>query len=164
VARFISAEAAQSTIALAADGKLPELHLVDTGQQEKQEKKSSSLSPVALVAVVLSSVIISAMLFLMGDSSNSNNAEARAKAWAQIEANYFIDPAGSELKPYNLTLREAKRAEQAHDRKTERELFVNLLDRLRAERGVNQKGYTGSPERDKKLEEHITVLLNGLKQ
>ena len=164
VARFISADAAQSTLQLAADGKLPELHLSDGGQKDEQEKKSSSISPWMLYGVVAISVLLSAAIFLLGDSSTTGNAEGRANAWREIEANYFVDPAGNELKPYNRLLREAKRAQQSQDRKTQRELFGRVLDQLRAERGVNEKGLTGSRERDKKLEEQITVLLNGLKQ
>ncbi len=163
VARFIPADAAQSALTLAADGKLPELHLTDGKQKDQQEKKSS-LSPLALFAIVASSVILSIMILLLGDSSPAVDAEGRARAWSRIEADYFVDPAGNELKPYNLLLREAKRAQQSQDRKTERELFDRVLDMLRAERGVNEKGLTGSRERDKILEEHIMVLLNGLKQ
>jgi hypothetical protein len=164
VARFISADAAQSALSLAADGKLPELHLIDSGQADQQEKKPSSLSPLALFAIVASSVLVSILILLLGDSSPATNAERQNEAWRQIEAGYFVDPGGNELKPYNLMLREAKRAQQSQDRKTERDLFGRILDLLRAERGINEKGLTGSRERDKKLEEQITILLNGLKQ
>ena len=164
VARFISADAAQSTLQLASDGKLPELHLLDGNKKDEQTKQSSSLSPWALFGIVASSAILSIMIFVLGNTSPAGNTEGRARAWKEIEANYFVDPAGNELKPYNLLLREAKRAHQSQDRKSQRESFNKVLDLLRAERNVNEKGLTGSRERDKKLEEHITVLMNGLKQ
>jgi Zn-finger nucleic acid-binding protein len=162
VARFISAEAAQSTLQIAADGKLPELHLSDGGQKEKQEAKTSSMSPLALAGIMILSVGLTVLIVMMAGSPPSNNADQRTKAWSQIEADYFSDPGGRELKEYNRLLREAKQAQQAQDYKTERAIFHKLLDQLRAERDVNEKGLTGSKTRDKKLEECVTVLLNGL--
>jgi hypothetical protein len=163
VARFISAEAAQSSLKLAADGKLPELHLIDGTQKIEPEKKTSSLSPLALVGILAASVLMCFAIIFLGDSTPAGNAEARDNAWKQIEANYFNDPGGGELKPYNRMLREAKRAHQSQDRKTERELLTQLRNLLRGERAVSQRGLTGSRERDKKLEEHVNLLLSGLK-
>jgi hypothetical protein len=163
VARFISAESAQSSLQPAADGKLPELHLVDGDRKDEQAKKSSSLSPLALVGIISFSVLLSVMILVFGNTSPATNADARAKAWKEIEANYFVNPGGNELKPYNLLLREARRAHQSQDHKSERELFDKVLDLLRAERDVGEKGLTGSRERDKKLQEHIMVLMSGLK-
>jgi hypothetical protein len=165
VARFISAEAAQSTLQLAADGKLPELHLSDGDQKEEKEKKSSALSPLALIGILFGSVLLTIVIIMAGDTSSSGNTEAQTKAaWAQIEADYFSDPAGSELKPYNRMLREAKRAYQSQDRKTERQLFNKILDMLRAERDANEKGLTGTRQRDKILEQNLTTLLQGINQ
>jgi len=163
VARFISAEAARSSLQLAADGKLPELHLSDGNKTDAAEKKTSSLSPLALIAIVASSLLTTVMIFLFGGTAPANNAEAQANAWRQIEADYFSDPAGNDLNPYNSMLREARRAHQSHDLKTERELLSNVRDLLRVERDAGAKGLTGSRGRDRKLEEYITVLLNGLK-
>jgi hypothetical protein len=164
VARFIPAEAAQSTLQPTADGKLPELHLSDGGEKTVQEKKSSSLSPWALAGIVATSLLVSLAILLLGDTAPPDNIEGEKAAWRQIEANYFSDPAGGELKPYNRMLREAKRAQQSQDRKSQRELLGKVRDLLRGERGVNEKGLTGSRDRDKTLERHVTVLLNGLRQ
>jgi hypothetical protein len=162
VARFISAETAQSTLQPAADGKLPELHLVDIGQKEDEEKKPSSMSPLSLFGIIAGSLVLTLVILLLGDTSNTGNTEAKAKAWSQIEANYFTDPGSNELQPYNQLLREAKRAHLSQDRKTEREMFDKVLVLLRAERSQTQKGLTGSRERDKKLEEQVILLRNGL--
>ncbi|MCX7428253.1 MAG: hypothetical protein NTW96_21820, partial [Planctomycetia bacterium] len=56
-------------------------------------------------------------------------------------------------------LREAQRAASRGDRAGERRLYRQVLDLLRAERDRFDKGLTGSRDRDKKLEELISVML-----
>jgi len=164
VARFITTETADSTLRLAADGKLPELQLEEGQDKQKQNEKSSSLNPLALFGILSISVGVSIMLALFGpepraDSRGSDKAYQRYL----IEKSYFgsgnIDE--SDLKPYQLLLREAQMAHTRADLKTERECYRRVLDMLRAERGPDRKGLTGSRERDKKLEESISILLSG---
>jgi hypothetical protein len=138
------------------------LHLTEGSQKEKPEAKPSSLSPLALAGIVALSVVMSILIAMMSDAPPSTNAEQRERAWAAIEAEYFTDPGGKEIKEYNRLLREAKQAGQAQDYKTEKAIFHKLLDQLRAERDATEKGLTGSRTRDKKLEECVTTLLNGL--
>jgi len=49
VARFVTAEAAQSTLKLAADGQLPQLQLQDTDEHNKGQGKARSIPPLVMI-------------------------------------------------------------------------------------------------------------------
>jgi hypothetical protein len=165
-ARFISAETAQSTIKPAPDGKLPELRLEDKDRAVAEEGKSKSVSPLTLLAIISLSVAASLMLvFVDFEQSQGVNLERKAEARLYIERNYFPNVTDGTIdknrKPanYQILLTDAQQAYARGDRKTERAKYNRLLDMLRAEREVFQKGLTGSPARDKDLEARITILL-----
>lgn len=164
VARFISTEAADSTLRLAADGNLPELHLDEGKGKHKQDKESKSMNPLLLLGVLSVSVVVSIMLAVMGpqpyvDSRANDKAEQRYF----IKRDYFgsRNIEDSDLKPYQILLRDAQVAHSSWDFKTERECYRQVLDMLRAERGPDRNGLTGSRRRDKKLEKAISILLSG---
>ena len=56
VARFITAEAAQSTLQPAADGKLPDLRLEEGAAQQKPQSGQRSMNPLVLLGVLSASV------------------------------------------------------------------------------------------------------------
>lgn len=164
VARFITTEAADSTLRMAADGKLPELQLDEGKGKQKQDDKSSSMNSLLLFGILSISVVVSIMLVMIGPQpqTDSHNAE-KANQRYFIEENYFgagnID--NRPLEPYQVLLREAQQAHTREDFKAERQCYRRVLDMLCAERGPNRKGLTGSHQRDNKLEEAISILLSG---
>ena len=164
VARFISAETADSTLRPAADGKLPELQLDEGAVRQKPQEKSSSMNPLVLLGVLSVSVVLSIVLATIDLGSPATpQSERKEQMRYLIERDFFgsgnID--NRALKPYQILLREAQRAYTRGDYKTERENYRRVLGMLRAERGADRKGLTGSRRRDKKLEEAISVLLSG---
>jgi hypothetical protein len=164
IARFIAADAADSTLRLAADGKLPELQLDEGKRQPKQQSETRSVNPLVLFGALGISVVLSIVLALtdVGSPLVSDDA-VKAQARQTIEDQYFgsgtLD--SRQLEPYQVLLREAQRAYSRRDYKTQRENYRKVLDMLRAERGTEEKGLTGSRTKDKTLEEAISVLLSG---
>ncbi len=161
MARFISAEAAQSLLKL-ADGKLPELHLEEGEAKEKAPKKERSVNPVVLVVGLGVSVALSvwmAMSDLGPGSGTGGNGKARAREIIRNE--YFQDlDRASAIKPYQQLLRDAEVAHVRGDYPEERRLYRQVLNLLHAEGRAPGEGLTGSPGRDKKLEENISILLS----
>ena len=162
-ARFITAEASQSAVKLAADGKLPELHLQEGNQRDKSDAKSNAVSPMLLLAALVVSVGMSMALVLMPSGSEDQVSLARrAVARQDIIDKYFsdLDPK-KPLERYQIYLREAQAAYSRGDRASEVDRYRRVLDMLRREHGAFDKGLTGSPSRDKELEEQLTILLGG---
>jgi len=161
VARFITAEAAKSTLKVAEDGKLPELRLEDVANVQAKQEKGASLNPLVMLGLICMSLVLSVvLLFVDLEPQGPSNAEQRAHARHVIEEEFFADLNSPEpRKAYQIYLREAQRAHSRGDVATERRLYCKVLDLLRAERG-RFEGLTGSPGRDKKLEEQISTLLS----
>jgi hypothetical protein len=65
------------------------------------------------------------------------------------------------LEPYQILLRDAQQAYSRGDHRAQRDCYGKVLDLLRAERGSEEKGLTGSRSKDKELEEALLVLLSG---
>ena len=150
VARFISPEAAESTLRAADDGQLPELHLQESKQKEKPEQKNTSVNPLVMAGVLALSVVLSISMVLIDfNPSGSSSSRRKARARQVIEEQFFGEIGSQEpLEPYQLLLREAQRTHSRKNYKTERKLYRKVLKMLRAERGVHEKGVTGSATRD----------------
>ena len=164
VARFITAEATDSTLRLAADGKLPELHLEEGAAKEKPEKSDRSINPLVMPGVLSISVVLSIVLALMDvESPPASGVGKKAQMRQKLADNYFGSGAlnAKRLEPYQILLREAAQAYSRGDYKTQREHYRKVLDMLRADRGSEERGLTGSRTKDKELEEAISVLLSG---
>lgn len=161
VARFITPTTAQSSLPLAADGKLPELRLKESLQDPSASQEAKSLNPFVLLVAVCLSLGLSLVLVLMDVSPKDITLEQKKQ-----QARYIIDTeyigTGEEktLEQYQLDLREALAAFDRGDYKKEREYYRKVLDMLRAERPDPKRGVTGSPARDRRLEEQITILLS----
>ena len=161
VAHLISAEAAQSAIKPSADGRLPDLQLQEGQQKEKAEATSRSVNPLVLFGLLALSVVMSVVMAIVPlDSPTVVNSAEKDAARQFIEENYFgggnLDQ--GDLKPYQIALREASRAHSRGDDKAELRQYRRVLDLLHAERGQDQRGLTGSRDRDNKLEANITIL------
>ena len=159
VARFVTADAAQSTLKPSEDGKLPELHLNEGRKPESKQARSKTIHPLVLLGVLLMSVALSVLLVVMDTESHSTSTDAKAAARIRIQDNYFAGYGNQPIEPYQQYLREAQRAHSRGDFKTERRLYRKVLDLLWAERGTFEKGLTGSRGRDDELERLISVLL-----
>lgn len=168
VARLVTAEAAQSTLKLAADGQLPHLQLQEIEKKDRIQGKSKSVSPLLLVAAWVFSVVVTVviLLFNSGDTSDVTTND-KLDALAAIEKEYFTAPAGTELQPYQIYLREAHQARCRGDHKAERQYYRKVLDLLRRESrsgtarpGLEklEKGITGSRDHDRKLEKLILTV------
>jgi hypothetical protein len=161
VARLVTAEAAESTLRLAADGKLPELSLEEVGGQ-RQESQTASRSPLFLFLIVGVSVVSSVLLFLVDwGPSTASLTQHKAAMRQKLEEQYFgsdnLD--NKSLEPYQRLLRDAQRAHTRGEYSVERRKYRRVLEMLREERGSLEKGLTGSRTRDKELEEILSVLL-----
>lgn len=164
VARFISAETADSPLKLAEDGKLPELHLKEPGQREPQEKSGRSVHPLLLLVLLCTSMVLStALVFIDFEPQDASGRQRAERARSVIQEEFFanLDPA-QPLEPYQLLLREAQRAHSVGDIRTERQRYQEVLRLLRAERGKFDRGLTGSRGRDEELEEQIAIVLSEL--
>ncbi len=158
VARFISADAAQSPLELAEDGKLPELQLTRDEEKAASGGKGSSMSPVVLVGLLAVSVAMS-LLLVLWDTSGSGVTDEKAEARQAIRDYFFLTTGEESLAPYQQWLRQAQRAASRGDHETERKLYQRVLDRLRAQRGPFDPGVTGSRTRDEELEKLIIIIL-----
>jgi hypothetical protein len=161
VARFIAAEAGDPGVQLAADGKLPELHIEDDNA-EKKPVEAKSMSPGMLIAGLCAAALCWGLLiYSVMEPAESPHSQEKEEARQAIETDYFgagaIDE--KELKPYQLLLRDAQMAHARGDAKTERGDYRKVLGLLHAERRPDEKGLTGSFEKDKTLERAIVVLL-----
>lgn len=162
VAHFISAEAAQSTLTLAADGKLPELHLEEGERKEKDDKKQKSVNPLILVIGLGASVVMSILLAVsdLGPGSSGRDLDKSA-ARRLIREKYYNDmDRAAAVKPYQQMLRSAELAHVRADYNEERRLYRDVLDLLHAEGRAPGEGLAGSPDRDRELERLISILLS----
>jgi len=164
-ARLITAAAVVSTIQPTADGKLSELQLDDATRTLEGRPKGKSLSPLILLVVLSLSVALSMVAAMVDFSApDASRSRRRIEARQRIEANYFplVAEHGKATPPerYQRYLAEAARAYTRGDRPLERRMYNRVLDLLRAERDHAQRGLTGSRERDKQLEELITIVLS----
>ncbi len=162
MARFITADSAESKLTVAADGQLPELKLQEGDKKEKVEAdESTGVNPLVLFGLITLSVVMSIALALWNpDSESTQTRREKAAARDEIAAHYFGDFDDEEpLERYQEVLREARRAYARGDLKAERRHYREVLDLLRMERKPGEKGVTGSYKRDKELQDHIIILL-----
>ena len=170
VARLVSADTAQSSLKIAADGQLPNLQLQDLDKKQKGQGKSRSASPLVLVGVWVLSIVATVAIFVLpgANSGGSANTPEKADALRQIEdPQFFGDPSRGKLLPYQRLLREARQARAREDYKAERKYYQKVLDLLRTESPDGSqssdnrlgKGITGSRTNDRKLETLIITVL-----
>jgi DNA-directed RNA polymerase subunit RPC12/RpoP len=160
-ARFISAEAAQSTLKLAEDGKLPELHLRE-GQQRDQKETKTSVNPLVLFGLLAVSVALSIALVLLDVGPPQRPLKDQARR--EIEERFFPRD-GQEPVEYQEYLMKAQRANTQGDPEAERRAYEKVLDLLRQEhpsysKDNRQWSVTTSPRGDEDLKRLISVLLS----
>ncbi len=169
VARLVTADTAQSTFKLAADGQLPHLQLQEGDGKDKGQGKSRSIPPLVMILAWVLSVAFTVAIVLVSNNGDDTGVttEAKQEALLAIAKNFFGHPERGELLPYERLLREARQARVRHDSKAERQYYKQVLDLLHTEtwggssrpgRGL-EKGITGSRDRDRELEQYILTIL-----
>ena len=171
VARLVTADTAQSTFKLAADGQLPHLQLQEGDGKDKGQGKSRSIPPLVMILAWVLSVAVTVAIVLVSNNNDDMGVttEAKQEALLAIEKNFFGHPERGELLPYERLLREARQARVRRDSKAERQYYKKVLDLLHTEtwggssgsrpgRGL-EKGITGSRDRDRELEQYILTVL-----
>lgn len=162
-ARFVSAEAAQSPLKLAEDGRLPELHLREGEQKQKKEAKTTTVNPLVLFGLLAISVAFSIGLVLV--DTGPPKSQEKDQARREIEERFF-PPIGEEPLEYQEYLMQAQRANTRGDHEAERKMYEKVLDLLRQERPVyiedddKRWSLTTSPEYDEDLKALISILLS----
>ena len=134
VARLVSADAAQSSLKIAADGQLPNLQLQDPDRKEKGQGKSRSIPTLVVVAAWVFSVVMTLAIVMVSGGGGDSRATTpeKARAMKEIEE-YFGDAPHGPLPPYQQLLREARQARAREDYKAERLYYRQILVLLRTE-------------------------------
>jgi DNA-directed RNA polymerase subunit RPC12/RpoP len=161
-ARFVSAEAAQSTLKLAEDGKLPELHLRAGQEKDKREAKTTSVNPLVLFGLLAVSVVLCIALAMLDVGPPKTPHKDRARR--EIEERFFPRD-GQKPAEYQEYLMKAQRANTQGDFRAERKAYEKVLDLLRQERSPyaqndRQWSVTTSPRGDEELKRLISILLS----
>ncbi len=171
VARLVSAEAAQSSLKLAADGQLPQLQLQEIDKKDVGQGKSRSIPPLVMILAWIFSVASTIAIVWISNNNERSSVTTAAKqeALAAIEKDFFGNPARGELLPYQRLLREAVQARARKDLKGERHYYKQVLDLLHTEtwdgssartaQNRLEKGITGSRDHDRELEQLILKVL-----
>jgi hypothetical protein len=157
VARFLTADLLPSTVSLAADGQLPKLALTDTEKPVEQRSEGSSFNPLLLFAAVAMSLCLSVVL-MMTDLGGDGDDQEGARLRQQLTLYY--KGAHEPLATYQMHLREAQQAYSRGQVAVAQTHYRKVLEMLRAEGENRFRGLTGSPARDKNLEELLSRLLS----
>lgn len=159
VARFLPAEAPLASLKLADDGALPALQLRES-TTASPVTQGTRINPLVTISLLCLSAVASVAIWFLPDDLHQSSRTTR-KQWvrAAIEKDFFAEMDGLPRYAYQFQLREAQRAHLRGDDRHERVLYRDVLDRLRAERKP-ESGVTGSPGRDRELEQYLTILLS----
>lgn len=156
VARFIAAESKDSTVQLTAEGKLPELALAEaTGRKPKTSE--SSASPLVLGLALCASTIVS-LLVVVYDFDGGKTTQQIDAARAQLER-FYVTESGP-LRPYQILLRDAKRAHSHGNLALEHQNYRKVLDLLRSEARGQFTFLTGSKSEDEELQSLLGEILD----
>jgi len=134
VAQFITADTAQSQLTLAADGKLPELHLSTDETGPRKKKSFAGGNSWGMVALVAGSLLMALVVLLIpGPGSNDGpSSQSADQNRIRLQKIYFGSEA-VELRPYQVLLRRAQQAHDRGDRKAERQYYLEVMRMLRGE-------------------------------
>jgi hypothetical protein len=166
-AKFIAGDATTTQIEVGADGQLPQLKLVETGETELKRETPRFSNPLLLVLALVASTSLSVGMLFWDTSADRPEAAVKAEARQSLIDDYIHAP--PKLEPYKMLLRRALQAHSSGEYQTERRLYRQVLDMLHAEdknREGNRRGLTGlreerdnRPPNDQHLKEQLTILL-----
>jgi hypothetical protein len=158
VARFKTAASTTTTMALAADGKLPGLLLADAEGTVAGEAGEKGVPLWLACVAVIGSTLISVFLLFSDTSGAPSTRSKHAEARTQIGQFYGSDIAP--LRSYQVLLREAQLAHSRGDHALERQRYRQVLVLLRSEKRSKYETVTGTPNDDERLAECLSVLLS----
>ncbi|HEY2414411.1 MAG TPA: hypothetical protein VGI40_19355 [Pirellulaceae bacterium] len=158
VARFKTAASTTTTIAPAADGKLPGLLLADTEGAVAGESGEKGVPLWLACVAVIGSTLVSVFLLFSDTSGKPSTRTKHAEARTQIAQFYGNDIAP--LRPYQVLLREAQLAHSRGDHELERQRYRQVLALLRSEKRSKYETITGTPSDDEQLAECLSALLS----
>lgn len=164
VATLITADVAQSELAPAADGQLPDLQLTE---QDKKAKKQASSSTMQWRIVILVAASLTLSVVMMMDFGTGGTRRTKADAAREDIKRKYIGSEDKPLEPYQGYLRKALVAHASGDLRTERAYYQRVLGLLRAEnfeRDPERKGLTGirdePDDKDLPNDVNLEMLLN----
>ncbi|HUG90400.1 MAG TPA: hypothetical protein VML55_06185 [Planctomycetaceae bacterium] len=165
VARFITDATGEPLVKLGEDGHLPELALAEGAARTRRPAGRSEGSPLAVYLAIACSVLLSLILLLLPDGASGPSARETARARQNVEE--FYERRGSEIRPWQRLLREARLARGRGDRASERQAYRRVLEMLNSEEFVRHgqasvgaaPSLTGDRKSDQRLRELIAVLL-----
>ena len=171
-AQLITAEPAQSQLAAASDGQLPELALQTKESDEPRDKSSVESNRWLTLGVVFASLLISSVLLLFETGSSVNSqADTKNQILMRIQEKYF----GPEKGPwprYQRYLRDAALARSQGDDQDAELYYRKVLHLLNAEHldktdqsvtGLRKKIPGSSLKSDQELRELLSALLKNNK-
>ena len=156
-ARFITSDTNATAEKIAADGKLPELTLVEGTGRRSAGEAAKETSPLFLISLLCLSFGLSAILLMVDFAPATSQTNKQADARAQLAA--FYKESRGTLLPYQQNLRAAQQAYSRGDRDAEREEYRKVVSLLRNEGRGRFSSLTRTHSEDRKLEELLIVLL-----
>lgn len=158
VARFKTAASAAPAIAPSADGKLPELMLADGETAGAAADGGERPVPLWLAVIAVAGSTVLSVFLLLGDAPAQKSAQSR-RAEVRQEVASFYGTETTNLRPFQVLLREAQQAHSRGDRTTERQKYRQVLALLRSEKRSKYENVTGTPGDDERLAELLSILL-----
>jgi hypothetical protein len=162
VPRFIAARPAASTMLLAADGKLPELSLIEFQERGKSATAEAKKSrPKLLSAAIGLSMVMSVFLGMYDLSPVEPGADAKSVSRATIRKFYLRPDEEESLHPYQLLLRDAERAHSRGDDAIAAAKYRQVLRMLRIEGRPEGRvpSLSDTKQSDQELEHAISTVL-----
>lgn len=172
VAKFITADVAQSRLELENDGELPQLKLTQFGGKKQKKAVQQSGSQWRVALLVCGSLVVSASLLMIGPGDSSRARSRPADDARAIIEQRYIGTGQEDLETYQLYLREALVAHSHGDIPTEKRYYRKVVHLLSDEAldgpQSDGKGLTGlrqqSSDRrlpsDTELHRLLSTLLN----
>lgn len=158
--QFIAQETAETPLKPDKEGRLPELALSDSELHREDLAEEKESNPAVLVSVLAVSFMLSLLLlfadFEGGESVNMGADEARDR----IAQEYFHNESPQALlADYQLYLRRAQRAHARGDLNEERQWYRRVLNLLHAETAKSYHTVTGTRDRDERLRDLLSRIL-----
>lgn len=158
--QFIAQETAETPLKPDKEGRLPELALSDSDLHREEVAEEKESNPAVLVSVLAVSFMLS-LLLLFADFEGAESANMGAKeARVRIAQEYFqSESPQAPLAEYQIYLRRAQRAYARGDLDEERLWYRRVLNLLHAEKAKSYYTVTGTRDRDERLRELLSRIL-----
>ena len=160
VARFLTDTSGDALVQLGEDGTMPELMLeADADKKKTKEKGTKENNPLIMYVAMGLSFLMSLSLLVVDLEPSSSSRQGVSTARQELEDGYYGDES-KELEPYQRLLREAQFARSRGDQSSEQQAYRRILGMLNSEDKDRYTGLTGSEEKDVRLKELISTLMD----